>query len=144
MKFLCMKMKGVLVPVDDAGHEALAKVSGEDVVSVKIKKPRNPKLLRKYHALLDLVFKNQDRYPTRDHVDEALRLSCGAWHLIELPGGVQYKVPSSISYEDMEEIEFVQYLDRVYDAIARHYLPGITVETLRRQVEGFIGARIGG
>lgn len=132
-----VKAVGKLMPVDDIAEDALSKIKyGEEVV-IEIKKPKNIKLLRKFWALVTIVYNNQDRYKTRENVAEALKLSTGTYHMIELPGGHIYRIPDSIA--EMEDVEFTQFFDRVCDVIAEHYLPGVTVAWLRQEVESLVG-----
>jgi hypothetical protein len=41
----------------------------------------------------------------------------------------------------MDQFEFSQFYDRVCDLVAKHFLPGVSVEALKAEVEEMIGAR---
>lgn len=141
MKFLARKDLGHLTPVDAAGEEALRKLRFGDVVTVEVKKPRNGKHHRLYWALIGIVFDNQDRYETTEQLHNALKIAAGIYTPLEMPGGVVHKVPGSISFESMDQTAFSQFYDRVCDLIAQHFLPGVSVEDLKAEVEQMIGAR---
>lgn len=138
-KLFFIKAAGKLVPVGNATEEAMAKIAYGSVVAVEIKTPKNIFLLRKFWALVDIVFDNQSRYKNRDNLADALKIEAGAYDMIELPGGYVYRIPNSIA--EMEGPEFAQFFDRVCDAIGARYLPGVTNEWLRAEVERFIGIR---
>lgn len=132
-----VKAVGKLMPVDDIAEEALSKLKFGEEVAIEIKKPKNIKLLRKFWALVTIVYNNQDRYPTRENVADALKLSTGVYSMIELPGGHVFRIPGSIA--EMDATEFSQFYERVCDVIAKSYLPGVTVAWLRAEVESLIG-----
>jgi hypothetical protein len=140
-KLIFVKAVGKLLPVDDIAEEALAAIKYGEEVAIEIKKPHNIKLFKRYWALVNIVWQNQDRYETRDQVHTALKLSTGIYDQIELPGGVIYKVPGSVSFDSMDAVEFHQFWKRVCDVIATHYLPGVSNEWLQEEVEKLIGAR---
>lgn len=140
-RIIFVKAHGKLMPVDDIAEEALAKIKYGEEVAIEIKKPHNLKLFRRYWALVNIVFTNQDRYETREQVHTALKLASGVYEQIELPGGHIFKVPGSIEFDKMDAIEFAQFWDRVCDVIAKHFLPGITNAWLQEEVEKLIGAR---
>jgi hypothetical protein len=129
---------GRLVPCDDVASAALAKIKHGAVVQVEIKRPRNILHHRKFFALLNLVFENQDKYEEPEHLLAALKTSVG--HCDFLPGhnGMLVAIPKSIAFHKMDQTEFEAFYDRCVDKIARHFLPGVKSEDLRREVEELI------
>ena len=127
-----------LIPCDDAASAALAKIKHGDAVQVEIKRPRNIWHHRKFFALLNLVFENQDKYEEPEHLLAALKASVG--HCDFLPGkdGMLVAVPKSIAFHKMDQTAFNEFYDRCVDKIARHFLPGVDSEALRREVEELI------
>jgi len=141
VKFLAAKGLGHLTPVDATGEDALRKLKFGDVVTVEVKKPRNGKHHRLYWALVSMVWENQERYATAEELHEALKVSAGICTQVELPSGQVVKIPGSIAFDKMDQTEFGQFYDRICDLIAAHFLPGVTSEELKAEVETMIGAR---
>jgi hypothetical protein len=129
---------GRLVPCDDAAAAMLAKIKHGDVVQIEVKRPRNIMHHRKFFALLNLVFANQDKYDQPEHLLAALKASVG--HCDFLPGkdGMLVAVPKSIAFHKMDQTAFNEFYDRCVDKIARHFLPGVDSAALRAEVEELI------
>lgn len=140
MKFVARKQLGSLRPVDDAGEQILSGIANGDLVMVEVKRPRNIQHHRLYWALVTLVWQNQERYPTAEDLHEAIKISVGLRTQITLPNGETGYIPGSIAFHKMGQDEFSQFYDRVCDAIAKHFLPGVTSDELKREVESMIGA----
>lgn len=140
-RFLARKELSGLSAVDTAGEEALRKLKFGDVVSVEVKKPRNGKHHRLYWALISKVWENQERYETPELLHTAIKLAAGHYDVLQMPSGAEYRIPKSTSFEDMDQVEFSAYYDRVCDLIARHFLPGVSIDALKAEVESMIGAR---
>jgi hypothetical protein len=140
-KFLARRELGKLVPVDQAGEDALRKLKFGDVVSVEVKKPRNVKHHRLYWQLVSTVLENQTRYETAEQLHCALKISAGIYDPLIMPSGVIYKIPGSIAFDKMDQTEFKQFYDKVCDLVAEHFLPGIDVAALKEEVESLIGVR---
>lgn len=142
-KLVFAKQLGSLRPVDPAGEEALRKIGNGQLVQVEIKRPRNLAHHRKFWALMSLVHDNldHDRYPTVEDLVAAVKLLTGHRRLIELPGGEHCFIPDSIAFRNLDQAGFEQFYDRVLDLIAKRFLPGVTSEELRAEVENLIGIR---
>jgi len=140
MKFICRKQLGSLRPVDDAGEQILAGIANGDLVQVEVKRPRNIQHHRLYWALITLVWQNQERYPTAEDLHEAIKISVGLRTQITLPNGEIGFIPGSIAFHKMDQLAFSDFYNRVCDAVAKHFLPGVTSDELKREVEMMIGA----
>lgn len=142
MRVLCQKQLGALRPVDDAGREAFQKLGSGELVMVEMKRPRNIRHHRLYWALIGLVWQNidQERYPTADDLHAAIKIAAGLRTRIVLPDGTVGFIPGSIAFHKMEQAAFNAFFDRVCDLVAAHFLPGVTSEELRAEVQQMIGA----
>lgn len=129
---------GRLVPADDAASAALTKIKHGSDVQVEIKRPRNIRHHRKFFALMQLVYQNQEKYDTIEHLVAALKAAVG--HCDFLPGrdGGLIAVPKSIAFAKMDQVSFDAFYDRCIDVIARHFLPGVDSDELRAEVEELI------
>lgn len=141
MKILLQKHLGSLRPVDEAGQEALQKLANGATVMVELKQPRNARHHRLYWALMSVVCQNQERYPDTYTLHSAIKIAAGIRTEFELPNGVKGYIPGSVSFSKMDQTEFSAFYDKVCDLVAKHFLPGVTSEQLKREVEEMIGAR---
>lgn len=139
MKLLCMKQFGTLRPIDQAGEDALRKIKHGAVIQVEIKQPRNVQHHRLYWALMSLIAENTERYPDAESVSDAVKISVGLRTRIKLPDGTVGFIPGSIAFHKMDQDEFSKFYDKVCDAVSKHFLPGVTSDELKREVESMIG-----
>lgn len=139
MKLLMSKQFSTLRPVDEAGEDALRKIKNGALVQVEVKQPRNVQHHRLYWALMSLIAENTDRYPDAETVSDAVKISVGLRTEIHLPDGTIGFIPGSIAFSKMDQTEFSAFFDRVCDAVAKYFLPGVTSADLKREVESMIG-----
>jgi hypothetical protein len=142
-QIMMVKGLGVLRPGDDVAAEALRRIKFGDTIAVEIKRPRNIRFHRLYWGLVALVFENQSepaRYASTEDLHGAIKIAAGLRTQIELPGGIIGYMPGSIAFHKMSADDFAAFYDRVCDLVAKHFLPGVTSEDLKREVESMIGA----
>lgn len=139
MKFLARKEFGHLTPVDSGGEDALRKIKFGSTVQITVKQPRNVQHHRKYFALLNMVFENQERYATRDELHAALKVSAGIYTPVTLPSGTEVRIPGSIAFHEMDQTEFSEFYDKCCELISKHFLPGVPSETIKAEVQNMIG-----
>lgn len=142
-RFLAQKHLGSLRPADEAGEDALRKIGNGEVVSIELKRPRNIKHHRMFWALMTIVHSNMDeaRYPTVEDLVAAVKIAAGLRTRIVLPSGDVGFIPGSIAFHKMDQAAFSDFYDRVCDLIAKYFLPGVTSEQLREEVEIMTGLR---
>ena len=101
------------------------------------------KLHLMFWALMTIVHENMDeaRYPTVEDLVSAIKIAAGLRTRIVLPSGDVGFIPGSIAFHKMDQDEFSAFYDRVCDLIAKHFLPGVTSEQLRAEVETMTGMR---
>lgn len=141
MRILLRRVPRGLTPIDEISEELLAKVNVGEVVTVTIKKARNPKLQALYWAALHKVFHNQERYRSVDELHDVLRLEAGASRLLKLRDGTEVRVPISTSFDDMDDVAFRAFVDRAFDVIASKWLIDVRDDEARRELEVMVGAR---
>lgn len=143
MKITCCKHLGALRPADILGDEAFSKIKNGELVTVEIKRPRNLAHHRLYFALVRLVWDNidHDRYPSVDDLHGAIKISVGLRTRIEMPDGTVAYMPGSIAWAKMDQDQFSAFFERVCDAVAKWFLPGVLSAELRREVEQMIGTQ---
>lgn len=137
MESLFFKRLSSLVPADDAAKEAIASLAQGECIAVKIRRPRNIGHHRKFFSLMQLVFENQELYPTLDHFLTAVKVAAG-WYEdapITVSGKLVY-IPKSISFARMDQGEFERFYGQAIAAICR-LLPQFKAEDLRDAVLEF-------
>lgn len=140
-KFLAQKHLGTLRPADEAGCEALRKIPNGKLVLIEIKQSRNLQHHRLFWALMTTVWENLDheRYPTAEDFAAAVKICLGLRTRIELPNGTVGFIPGSIAFHKMDQVAFSIFYDQVCDLISEHFLPGVTSDELRQEVQIMIG-----
>lgn len=134
MEILLQKRMGALVPADEAAEDALRGVALNSVIKAKISVPRNIFFHRKFFAMLNIVMKNQDRYPTLDVLLSVCKLATGHAEVIRTKHG-DVAIPRSISFAKMDELEFSSFYDRAVQWVLREVIPGLQRKELDREVE---------
>lgn len=130
---LCKRLAS-LIPVDDEGKEVLNSIGQGELVRVKLTKPRNLKHHRKFFSMLQLVFQNQERFPTMDHLLTAVKIEAGLYEdaPIDVNGRLVY-IPKSISFARMDQSAFDKfYLDAI--AACCRLLPHLNAEDIEQEV----------
>lgn len=142
MKILCQKHLGGLRPADDASLESLNKLKHGELVTVEVKRPRNAAHHRLYWALISLVWENldQERYPSAEDLHAAVKIAAGLRTRIVLPSGEIGFIPGSIAFHKMSQADFDAFYNTVCDLMSKHFLPGVTSDELKREVQQMIGA----
>ncbi len=112
-------LKGFIC-VDAAGEELISDYPVGEVVKCTIRKPRNAKFHRKWMALVQVVFAQQDYYPTFDLFRRAIQRSCG---FVEIINGREFDI--SISWTKMDDKSFEILFEKTLVIIENHILPGI-------------------
>ena len=80
---------------------------GDGCIVFSWKEPRSGPHLRRFFAIFDKLFQNQDRFGVKDHLRSWLLTRAG--HCYFVPGmaeGSLIAVPKSISYDELDEVEF--------------------------------------
>jgi hypothetical protein len=113
------------------------------LVSIEIKQSRNIKHHRMFWALMTIVHDNIDheRYPSVEDLTAAVKIAAGLRTRIELPNGEIGFIPGSIAFHKMDQAAFSASTSRVCDLIAKHFLPGVSSDALREEVEIMTGIR---
>lgn len=128
-----------LVAADPMSLEALDAMKEGEIVTAKITRPRNPKHHRKFFVLLGIVFEAQDRYPTMEHLLDAIKIGIGHFDTVHLTKNHEVIKTRSISFGSMDQASFEQIYDKVVRLIVTKILPGTDSAELEQQVLEIIG-----
>lgn len=122
-----------LEPIDDMGREILGHLDG-GIVKVALTKARNVGHHRKLFALLSLIYSNQSHYHSVEELLDAIKVYVGHCSVMQLRDGTEVRVPKSISFSNMDQVEFNAFWDRVVKVVCEQILPGVTAEELEREL----------
>ena len=107
----------------DSDYELAKKIKPNEVYEYEFKKTRNIKFHRKFFALVNLCFSNQETFNNFKHLRKELIICAGHYELIfDLESGTQKKEALSISFESMDEIEFKKLYSDVLNVICDKFL----------------------
>jgi hypothetical protein len=137
MKFLVQKTPYGLQPVFNSDHEKLkeSKLKIGEVYEVEIKKKRNYLFHKKFMALINLCHDNQEQFEFFDDTREYLTIKAGYYRKVEMPNGNIQVRAKSISFANMDEIEFDDLYQKVITAACNFI--GIEKEDLLNEILNF-------
>lgn len=124
-----------LIPDDETGRNYLKGIKAGEPLLVTVKKPRNIKFHRKFFALLNLAFDNQDRYDDFEAFRKEVTMRAGYWQEHIHVTGQSSFTAKSISFSAMDELAFSELYQRAIDAIIKHFMPEADPEELSRAVD---------
>jgi hypothetical protein len=128
------KELGCLRPTDGAGEELLRKIKLGAVVTVEVKRPRNLQHHRKFWALMQLLYENQEHYQSADEICTVFKFRIGHTKKIKTRDGI-VEEPLSIAFAAMDQDAFDGFYDRALDFAVKEILPGMQEGVLRAEVE---------
>lgn len=124
-----------LKPLFSSDLDEVVKLKQNTEYKFEVVHPRNYEFHKKFFALINLGFENQDKY--KDYTEYRLikQMQAGFFKLVVTEKGKVY-LPESISFANMDEIEFEQVYKRVLDIIVSEIK--ITSEQIKAELVGFM------
>lgn len=119
----------------DSDYETMKKIKVGDFLECDIKKPRNYEFHKKYFALLNMVFDNQERYSNITDLRHDLTLEIGYYTLRRNLSGDMIKIPNSISFASMDELTFNDLYSKTIKSIVKHF--GFIEQDILDNIEQF-------
>jgi hypothetical protein len=116
MILYCQIKNGKIIPEYSTDYEKLGKIKPNQTYKIEIKQPRNLGYHRKFFALLNLAFQNQDNFNNMDEMRAWLIMKAGFYKRVVTPSGEMFQ-PESISFSQMDELKFNELYGRVMDQI---------------------------
>ena len=128
------------VPYDESSKEIWNKYKLNEVYRADIVKPRELTSLRRYWALVNMVYSNSDQFSSTECLHQYLKIRCGHCTPItnKLTGEV-FLVPNSISFSTLDEVEFQKVWKSIVDIICNEILPGITDVEIEYELQKVCG-----
>ena len=129
------KTKQGLTPLYNSGYEAYSKLKIGWEGEVTFKQPRNISFHRKFYALINMAFENQEQFNNLDHYRKYLTCKAGFYTSYETNNGT-FVEADSISFTSMDEIEFADLYSKMLDVIIKEL--GITGEEVAQNIVEFM------
>lgn len=133
MKILLTKALNSLRPADETAEQALQGIKHGDVVSVEIKRPRNLLHSRKFFAMLQIVFDNQEHYTSLDDLRAVCLCEIGHCNTVQRPDGY-IKYPRSMNFASLDQDEFNALYDKAVTWVCSVVIPGLSERGLSDEV----------
>jgi Protein of unknown function (DUF1367) len=130
---MLVKRLNGLHPADDAAAEVVRGLGQGEIVRATVRKPRNVQFHRKFFALLQLVHESTDAWPTVDALLIDLKFRLGHVEPVQLSSGEIVRLPKSISFARMDDVEFHQFFNRAIRELCE-MAGGIAEDDLRQAV----------
>jgi UDP-N-acetylglucosamine:LPS N-acetylglucosamine transferase len=116
---LIKQLNGSFIPAYDSDHEIAKKIKVNSFYEFDFKKPRNYMFHKKFFALINLAYHNQDTYNNIDDMREDLIIDAGFYRTTDNKHAETVKKALSISFASMDEIKFNELYSRVADVIVK-------------------------
>lgn len=122
------------VPNDEASQEAFKKYKVGEIYRGDVVKPRSYLHHKLVFSLLNLTFENQDRYDNFDTFRYAVAADAGHCDEIIAPSGEVFRMPKSINYDSLDEVEFTHVMASMMNVCAK-MLGDIGKDELAAQID---------
>jgi len=105
----------------NSDYDKCKKIKAGVIVECEIKKKRNYEFHKKYFALINMLFDNQEVYNNINYLREDLTIEAGFYTIRRNMNGDMIKEPNSVSFSSMDEIKFNHLYSKTLDAIVKHF-----------------------
>jgi hypothetical protein len=133
MEIYLKKRGNNLFPAYDSDLEMVQKLSLDEVYKCVLTRPRNYQFHKKFFALLNLAYNNQDQFDNFEKFRFVMMMKAGHFETIKTGKGVVY-MPQSISFAKMSEDEF----ETVYNDMLKEVEELIGAEVDPKELESFM------
>jgi len=122
MKFTIVKqLNNTFKVAYDSDYDKMKRIKVGDFLECEIKKPRNYMFHKKFFALLNMVYQNQERYNNIDHLRNDITIEAGYYTLRHNLEGKDVYEADSISFSKMNEETFSEYYSKCLDVIVKYF-----------------------
>jgi len=120
MKITLIKtLNGAFKLAYNSDYELAKKVPLNEPIVFEWSKPRNLKFHKKFFALLNMVYENQEQYNNIEHLRKDLTISAGYYYLRFNIDGIEVQEAKSISFAKMDDNEFSEFYNRIVDVVVK-------------------------
>ena len=124
-----------LTPLYNSGYDSYQKLKLGWEGEVTFKQTRNYLFHKKFMALINMAFENQEKFNNVTHYRKCLTIKAGFYTAYEMDGWT-HKEADSISFASMDEIEFADLYSKMIDVIIKEM--GITGEEVAQNIVDFM------
>lgn len=118
---LIKNLNGSFTPAHNTDYEKAKKLKLNEPYEFKVKQPRNYKFHKKFFALIDMVYQNQEQYLNSEHLRKDLIKAAGFYDTRTDLYGNEIQEAKSISFAKMTQSEFDELYGKVTDVIVQHF-----------------------
>lgn len=137
--WLVKNLDGTCRPMSEQDAERLKRFKVGEPFKTDAKKPRNGKHHRLGFGMLQWVFENQDRFDVFEDFLVEMKLRTGHYkEHITLRGKIIY-VPMSLSFAELDEVEWGEWRSKAVDAILKHFMPSMTAPEFESALARVLG-----
>lgn len=130
------------VPADEPSLDVAKKFKVGDAYRADVVKPRSYKHHKLIMALLNLTYANQEQYDDFEMFRKAVALAAGHVEEIHTVDGEILKLPKSISYDALDEVEFAKVSGAMMTVCCR-LLKDIGADELEAEVSRYADENYG-
>lgn len=134
MKIYLQRRGDALIPLSVADHESLKRIRDGEIIHVEYKKPRNPLFHNKFMSLVRTVYENNDQYASIDALLNVFKVELGYYDTMQWRS-MEIRIPRSISFAQMDELEFQDFYDKAVTMALHRFLPTVTKDQLEEYVQ---------
>ena len=121
MKLYLQRTLRGLMPIDDLDKTKIGKIPFDTPLEFDVKVPRNIKFHRKFFAMLNLAFENQEEFKNFQIFREAVIIGAGFFEKVQRLHGEEIIVAKSISFAQMDNEQFEQLYTACIDTIIDYF-----------------------
>ena len=105
----------------NSDYDKAKKMKAGTLYECDVKKKRNYMFHKKYFALINMVFDNQEIYSNIDHLREGITIEAGYYDYVLNFHGEHDKKVQSINFSSMDEFEFNELYSATIDVIIKYF-----------------------
>lgn len=122
-------------PADEPSMEIARKYKVGEVYRADVVKPRSWQHHKLCFALLNLTYANQERWSNFESFRKAIAIAAGHTEELVTVHGEVIRLPASLSYDSLDEIEFTKVFGAMMTVCAE--ILGITAPDLQHEVDKY-------
>lgn len=133
MKIYLIRKGETFLPLSVEDHDRLKRIKEGGIILIDYKKPRNPLFHNKFMSMVRTVFDNQEQYTDIENLLSVLKVELGHYDTM-FYRDLKIRIPRSISFAKMDELQFTTFYDRAVTVCLSHFLPATTPAELEEYV----------
>ena len=133
MDYYLVKTNAGFAAADERTEQLLKTFGAGEVIAAQIRRPRNIKHHRKFFALLNAIFQNQEKYLSVEAMRFALIIASGYAEEVQLEGDKVAMRPRSLNFASMDQTEFEAFYEAALQAVPR-LLPQFDGVDIEREI----------